>query len=105
MSDTLRAAIAFGAIWIVCVAAVLGAWSLPAVCAAVYPSPCSARQRDVPALTTLALLGAFAVAAIVLAALRVRESVIAWLALAVGLIGLAGAGVTAFSAGFVLTFW
>ncbi|MFF2052486.1 hypothetical protein ACFVU2_12875 [Leifsonia sp. NPDC058194] len=105
MSDTLRAVIAFGAIWLVCVAAVLGAWSLPSVCAAVYPSPCSPRQRDAPALTTLALLGAFAVAAVVLAARRVPESWIAWLALASGLVGLGGAGVTAFSAGFSLTFW
>lgn len=105
MTDSLRAVLAFGAVWLVCVVAVLGAWSLPAVCAAVYPSDCSPRQRDAPAVATLALLGGFAVAVVVLALRKAQESTIAWLALAAVLVGLAGAAVTAFSAGVALTPW
>jgi hypothetical protein len=104
MSDTLRAVIAFGAVWLVCVAAVLGAWSLPTVCAAVYPSDCSPRQRDAPAVTTLVVLGAFAAAVTVLALRKARESTIAWAALAVVAVGLGGAAVTAFSGGFGIGF-
>ncbi len=105
MSDTLRSVLAFGAVWLVCVVAVVGAWSLPSVCAAVYPSDCSPRQRDAPAITTLALLAGFAVAAVVLTLRKARESTIAWLALAALLVGLGGAAVTAFSAGVALTPW
>jgi hypothetical protein len=105
MSDTVRAGIAFGAIWLVALAAVLGAWSLPVVCAAIEPMDCSPRERDTPAAVTLAALAVLAVAAVVLVVRDAKESVVAWLAVAAGVVGLGGAAITALSAGVVVVPW